>query len=187
MNLFFSLFIFFGLISFPSLSKQVWILDKELSNIEFELPILLAKNVRGTFKEIEGLIQIDLDEKNNNKAIFSVNIDSIEMNYKKYKNLLLSNIFFDSKKYPKALIDTKKFSYKDEDTISLDAELTIKGVTNSVPLNLEIISLAEELVQIKGELKFLRTTYKIGTKPWENTSILKDEASINVNLFLFKE
>ena len=72
-----------------------WFLDKELSKITFELPVLLAKNVQGTFLSIEGFVEIDVDQKKNNKAIFSVDIKSIDMNYKKYKDLLLSDIFFD--------------------------------------------------------------------------------------------
>ena len=89
-------FIFF-LISSILFASERWVLDKELSTITFEVPVLLAKNVRGTFTKIEGLIEIDVNQKKNNKAIFSVDIESININYKKYKNLLLSNIFFDER------------------------------------------------------------------------------------------
>ena len=180
-------FLYFLFISLTTLAKETWILNKDISTIEFELPILLANNVSGKFKEIEGVIEIDLNKKMNNKAIFSADIKSIDMNYKKYKNLLLSNIFFDSQQFPKALVDTKKFSYENEKVVNLNVELTIKGITNSVPLTLEIIKLAEELVQIKGRLKFSRTDFQVGIEQWKNTSILKDQANINVNLFLSKE
>ena len=82
---------------FPTLSlcaKETWSLDKKLSTISFELPVFLAKNVKGEFKEIEGLVEIDLEKKEGNKAVFSVKINSINMNYNKYRNLLLSDIFF---------------------------------------------------------------------------------------------
>ena len=46
------------------------------------------------------------------------------MNYKKYKNLLLSDIFFDSYNFPVALVDTKKFSYKNENEFSLEKNET---------------------------------------------------------------
>jgi len=183
----FYLFSFFLFISFQALTKETWILDKNLSIIKFELPVLLANNVKGEFTEIQGLVEIDLDTKKNNKAIFSVNIKSIEMNYKKYRDLLLSNIFFDAKQFPKALVDTRKFSYQSKNKLNLNVELTIKGITNSVPLDLEVIPLAEELVQIKGQVKFSRTAFKIGKGRWKNTSILKDKANIDVNLFLFKK
>tara|TARA_B110000263_G_C15166348_1_gene444735 strand:- start:91 stop:654 length:564 start_codon:yes stop_codon:yes gene_type:complete len=175
------------ILSSQILAKETWILDKDLSTIEFELPLLLAHNVKGEFTEIYGLVEIDLITKKNNKGIFSVDIKSIDMNYKKYKKLLLSDIFFNTRDFPKALIDTKKFSYKNQNKLDLNVELTIKGITNNVPFSLEIIRLAEELVQLKGKLKFSRTAFKVGVGKWENTSILKDKANIDVNLFLFRK
>ena len=108
-------------------ASERWVLDKSLSTIEFELPVLFAKNVKGQFNTIEGFIELDVERKENNKAIFSVQIDDLEMNYIKYKDLLLSNIFFDAIKFPLAVIDTKKFSYDNENELKLDAELTLKG------------------------------------------------------------
>ena len=181
--------ILFILIFFSSslLSKENWILDKDLSTIYFELPVLFAKNVKGEFKKITGLVEIDVETKKNNKAIFSVTLDSIDMNYKKYKVLLLSNIFFNTQKFPIALVDTKKFSYADEKQLNLEVELTIKDSTLLVPLKLEVLHLAEELIQIKGKLNFSRTAFEIGTGKWTSTAILRDKASIETNLFLFKQ
>ena len=100
-------------------ASERWILDTSLSTIEFELPVLFAKNVKGKFNTIEGYIELDVKKKKNNKAIFSVQIDDLEMNYIKYKDLLLSNIFFDTQKFPLAVIDTKKFSYDNEKEFKL--------------------------------------------------------------------
>ena len=186
MKLFYIIFLQYIFISIPTLAKETWILDKDLSAIQFELPILFANNVKGEFNKIEGLVEIDLDKKKQNKAIFSVDIKSIDINYNKYKTLLLSNIFFDVKKFPIALVDTRKFSYQDKNKINLDIELTIKGISHSIPLSLEIIPLTKELIQLKGELKFSRTKFQIGTGKWSNTSILKNKVKIYINLFLYK-
>ena len=109
------------------------------------------------------------------------------MNYIKYKDLLLSNIFFDNIKFPLAVIDTKKFSYNNEKELKLDAELTLKGKSGMVPLVINVTRLAEELVQIQSELVFSRTNFEIGIGQWSNTSILKDKVIIKTNLFLFRE
>ncbi|MDC0217182.1 YceI family protein [Pelagibacteraceae bacterium] len=168
-------------------ASERWILDKSLSTIEFELPVLFAKNVKGQFNTIEGFVELDVENKENNKAIFSVQIDDLEMNYIKYKHLLLSNIFFDAIKFPLAVIDTKKFSYDNEKELKLDAELTLKGKSEMVPLAISITRLAEELVQIQTEMTFSRTAFNIGIEKWQNTSILKDKVKLQTNLFLFKE
>ena len=180
-------FLIFLLFTKFTIASERWVLDQSLSTIEFELPVLFAKNVKGKFNTIDGFVQLDVDQKENNKAIFSVEINDIEMNYLKYKDLLLSNIFFDAKNFPKAVVDTKKFSYKNETEIQLEIELAIKGKIAMVPLNIYVIRLAEELVQIQAELIFSRTAFNISTGKWQNTSILKDKIKLQTNLFLFKE
>ena len=179
-------FIFFLIPSIVFASEK-WIIDKDLSSITFELPVLLAKNVQGTFTNIEGFVELDVDHKKNNKAIFSVDIGSVDMNYKKYKDLLLSNIFFDERQFPKAVIDTKKFSYQNEEELEINVELIIKGQSQMVPSTITVKRLAEELVQIQSELVFSRTDFNIGIGKWSNTTILRDRAKIETNLFLFKK
>ena len=184
---FFLIFLYFLIQPTLTSASERWILDKNISTIEFELPVLFAKNVKGKFNSIEGFVELDVAHKENNKAIFSVQIDDLEMNYIKYKDLLLSNIFFDTLTFPLAVIDTKKFSYDNEKELTLDAELTLKGRSEMVPLVINVTSLAEELVQIQSELLFSRTNFGIGIGQWSNTSILKDKIKIKTNLFLFKE
>ena len=173
----------------PSLSDAAerWILDKSLSTIEFELPVLFAKNVKGSFNTIDGFVELDVNQKENNKAIFYVEVNDFDMNYIKYKDLLLSNVFFDAKQFPKAVVDTKKFSYVNETEFSLDVELTIKDKSEIVPLVINVKRLAEELVQIQSELIFSRTAFEIGIGNWKNTAFLKDNVKLSTNLFLFRE
>ena len=173
----------------PSFSHAAerWILDKSLSTIEFELPVLFAKNVKGSFNTIDGFVELDVNQKENNKAIFYVEVNDLDMNYIKYKDLLLSNVFFDAQQFPKAVVDTKKFSYVNETEFSMDVELTIKGKSAIVPLVINVKRLAEELVQIQSELIFSRTAFEIGIGNWKNTTILKDKVKLSTNLFLFRE
>ena len=184
----FFLFLFLlNVISSFSHAAERWILDKSLSTIEFELPVLFAKNVKGSFNTIDGFVELDLNEKENNKAIFYVELNDLDMNYIKYKDLLLSNVFFDAQQFPKAVVDTKKFSYVNETEFSMDVELTIKGKSAIVPLVINVKRLAEELVQIQSELIFSRTAFEIGIGNWKNTTILKDKVKLSTNLFLFRE
>ena len=181
------IFIYFVIQPALTLASERWVLDTSLSTVEFELPVLFAKNVKGKFNTIEGFVELDITEKDNNKAIFSVQINDIDMNYIKYKDLLLSNIFFDAENFPKAVVDTKKFSYVNDTEIEFEIELTIKGRNAMVPLKVYVSRLAEELVQIQTEMIFSRTAFNIGIEKWQNTSILKDKVKLQTNLFLFKE
>ena len=183
-----NLFFILSLIIFSNkiYAKEKWVLDKDLSTIEFELPVFLLKNVEGKFNKIEGLVEIDINEKKNNKAIFSIYIDSVEINYEKYKDLLLSEIFFYEKKFPLALIDTNKFQYNNEKEINLIVELNIKGINHNIPISLQVINLTEDLVQIIGNINFNRSMFNIGTGNWSSTTVLKDTVKIKTNLFFFR-
>lgn len=174
-------------LSSKSSANEKWILDKNISSISFEVPVLFATNVIGKFENIDGFVELDLKDKKNNKAILSVDIESLKVNYKKYMDLILGPVFFNSTKYPFGVLDTKKFAYNNEEKLKLDIELSIKGITKTIDTQLTIINLTSDLVQIKGLLEFSRNDFNIGTGNWKNTAILKDKIIINSNLFLMKE
>ena len=168
-------------------SKEKWIIDKDVSKISFEVPVLFATNVIGSFKKIDGFVEIDIEDKENNKAVLSVEINSIESNYEKYRELLLGPIFFDVQKYPIAVLDTKKFSYQNEEEVEIDIELTLKGISKTIKSKLKINRLTNDLVQILGISEFSRNEFNIGSDKWSNTTILKDKIKINSNIFLVKD
>ncbi len=168
-------------------SKEKWIIDKDVSKISFEVPVLFATNVIGSFKKIDGFVEIDIEDKENNKAVLSVEINSIESNYEKYRELLLGPIFFDVQKYPIAVLDTKKFSYQNEEEVEIDIELTLKGISKKIKSKLKINRLTNDLVQILGISEFSRNEFNIGSDKWSNTTILKDKIKINSNIFLVKD
>ncbi len=167
------------------IAEEEWILDKELSSVSFEVPVLLVDNIKGKFNEIEGIIKINTETKNS-KAIFSVNIQSIETNYKKYNDLILSSVFFNSKKYSKALLDTKQFKYTKEEGFILNVELIIKDKSKMLPLNVQVKYLTEDIIQVKTKLNFSRKDFNIGTGKWSNSAILKNKVEVKTNLFFFK-
>ena len=185
-NLIYFLIVIFFCIN-QSYANERWKIDKEISKISFEVPVLFTTNVKGSFKDIDGFVQLDTKDREKNKAIFSVSINSIEINYQKYKELLLSPIFFNANKYPLGVLDTKNFLYINNKIFKLEIELTIKNKTIKIPINLEVNQLTQDLVQIKGKLFFLRSDFNIGTGNWQNTTILKDRVELNYDIFLFRE
>ena len=186
-NLFLILLILCLGLSSKSIANEKWILDKNISSISFEVPVLFATNVTGKFESIDGFVELDLKDKKNNKAILSVDIKSLKVNYEKYLDLILGPVFFDSTQYPLGVLDTNKFSYNNEEELSLNIELSIKGITKKIDTELTIINLTSDLVQIKGRLEFSRNDFNIGTGNWKNTTILKDNIIIKSNLFLMRD
>ncbi len=182
-------FFLFGFIFYCTniYAEEKWIIDKKISNITFEVPVLFATNVIGEFTDFDGFVEIDLENKENNKAIISVQINSIKINYEKYKDLILGPIFFNSNKYPIGVLDTKKFSYTDEVDLELNMELNIKGKSKTIKTQININRLTKDLVQIIGDFSFNRNDFKIGEGSWENTTILKNSIEVKSNIFLVRE
>jgi len=169
-------------------AENIWVLDKELSEIKFELPVLLVEDVNGQFTKFDGSVLIDLKNKENNRALFFVNINSMELNYKKQKGLLLSDIFFDEINFPIAIIDTKKISIpEDSNSLLIDSELQIKDFINVVPLKIKINHLANGWINVKANLKFSRKSFELGKNAWSSTMIIKDKVLLKANLFLYKK
>ena len=183
----FIIFLLTLILSNNIIAKNTWILDKNLSEINFEVPLLLTENIKGNFTEFDGMIFVDKNIPQNNKAIFSVNIKSIQLNYEKYKDLLLSNIFFNEKKYPVAFIDTKKFDLPNKTySFHINSELKIKHISNIVPIEIELNYLSNDLVNVKAEFEFSRKSYELGKKTWSSSLILQDKIYLTANLFIKK-
>ncbi len=183
----FYIFLFIIFVVSGTSAKEIWKIDKNLSNITFEVPVLFSPNVIGEFKKIDGYVEIDIKNKQNNKAILLVELNSVEINYDKYRDLLLGPIFFDAYNHPISVIDTKKFTYENEKEVILEFELTIKGISNLVQAKLKIKKITNTIVQVSAVLEFSRTDFNIGIDSWSNTAILKDNINIKSDIFLIKE
>jgi len=60
---FFLILLFFSIQPSLTSASERWVLDKTLSTIEFELPVLFVKNVKGKFNNIEGFVELDVNQK----------------------------------------------------------------------------------------------------------------------------
>ena len=67
MKVIFSLFFIF-LYCKQSAANDLWTIDKNISSIEFEVPVLLTKNVVGKFNEFDGFVSLDLSNQNNDEV-----------------------------------------------------------------------------------------------------------------------
>ena len=171
----------------PLNANEIWLLDKNLSTIEFEVPVFFAKNVKGGFEEIEGFVQLNNQEQVS-KVFILVKVDSININYEKHHDLLLSSTFLNQKEFKNIFVDTIQvpISYNKEKINEVKIRISLNGIYEYIPYNFEIIELAEELVQIKGELELSRSFFKIGMGKWYSTIFLKENITIKTNLFLNK-
>ena len=98
---------------------------------------MTVSNVKGEFKKVKGDAKID----DNNIAglTVEVNIDAASVNtdHAKRDDHLRSEDFFDVAKYPTITFVSKKVTRVDENRLKVVGDLTIRGVTKEITVDVE--------------------------------------------------
>lgn len=119
----------------PGLSTGTWTIDPAHSEVSFTVRHLMVSKVRGTFKTFEGTIVVAEDPLAS-KVEASIDVTSINTNEENRDTHLRSGDFFEAETHPKMTFVSTSVQPKGSDYL-VTGDLTIKGVTNSVVLELE--------------------------------------------------
>ena len=120
------------------MATSKWVLDPMHSEVQFKVKHLVISTVSGFFKSFEGSLETDNEDFTDAKIDFSLDIDSIDTNQSQRDEHLKSPEFFDAAAYPKITFESTSFTKTDEeDEYELAGNLTIKGITKPVTLDVE--------------------------------------------------
>jgi polyisoprenoid-binding protein YceI len=122
----------------PSLAcAATYAIDPDHSSIQFKVKHLMVSNVKGSFGKINGTV--DIDDKDVTKSKTSVTIDtaSIDTGVAKRDEHLRSADFFEVDKFPTMSFVSKKVLQGGKGHLMVTGDLTIRGVTKSVILDVE--------------------------------------------------
>jgi polyisoprenoid-binding protein YceI len=112
-----------------------WTFDPYHTQVEFSAKHLGMMTVRGHFAELTATGDIDVEQPENSKIEATINVASIRThNAQRDKDLLSSN-FLELDKYPTITFKSTKIEPAGTDRYTLTGDLTIKGITKPVTLN----------------------------------------------------
>ena len=117
-----------------------WTLDPMHSEIQFKAKHMVISNVTGSFLEFSGKLEKPSEEDNNFEDAtisFEAKVDSIDTGVEQRDEHLRSADFFEAEKYPTISFKSTSFKKNDDDGYKLVGDLTIKGTTKSVTLDVE--------------------------------------------------
>jgi polyisoprenoid-binding protein YceI len=114
-----------------------WVLDPMHSEVQFKVKHLVISTVSGFFKNFEGTLETENEDFEDAKIDFSLDVNSINTNQDQRDGHLKSPEFFDSEQYPKISFTSTSLKKTDDDEFELKGDLTIKGITKPVTLNVE--------------------------------------------------
>ncbi len=110
--------------------------DESHSVVGFSVKHLVVSKAKGRFNKFSG--SFDFDEKKNEVSKIDVKIDvtSVDTNEKKRDEHLSSADFFDVKNHPSMTFVADKVVVKKDKAVAVKGNLTIKGITKPVTLDL---------------------------------------------------
>ncbi len=114
-----------------------WVIDAGHSAVNFSARHMMLSTVRGQFEKFSGTI--DFNEQDPSKTVVDVKIESASVNTKEEKRdgHLKSPDFLDVANYPIIEFKSNRVETTGETTAKLHGNLTIKGITKPVTLDVE--------------------------------------------------
>ena len=119
------------------MSTTKWSLDPTHSEIQFKVKHLAITTVTGSFGAFEAIAETSSDDFSAAKVSFSADVASISTGNEQRDGHLKSADFFEAEKSPKISFISSKFEKVDASNFKVTGDLTIKGITNSVSLDVE--------------------------------------------------
>ena len=143
-------------------TKTKWVLDLSHSELGFKVKHLMISNVKGEFRKFTA----EIDGEDFTKAPIHVIIDtsSIFTNSDDRDTHLKSADFFDVENHKEILFTGSSLKKADDDNYKLIGQLTIKGVSNAVTLDVEFGGINKD--PWGNEKAAFSLSGKIGRKEW---------------------
>ncbi len=125
------------------LSASEFVIDKTHSQVSFKVKHMMISNVQGTFEEYDADIEFDPKTMQFTELSAEMETKSVDTGIERRDNHLRSADFFDAKKNPKITFEMK--SYKgDKEEGKMEGNLTIRGISKPVTLDVEIGGLIKD-------------------------------------------
>lgn len=121
-----------------------WVIDSVHSHIGFTVKHMMVTTVRGQFRSY-GATAVSLDPQDFTRSSFAGEIDvaSIDTGNPDRDNHLRTNDFFDVPNHPKIAFKSTSIEKTGEGEYQVTGDLTIRGVTQSVKLDVEYNGVAK--------------------------------------------
>ncbi|MFH0881549.1 MAG: YceI family protein [bacterium] len=119
-----------------SANASEWEFDMPHTQVKFRVKHLMIANVWGQFDTFSGSVNYDPEHPENASVSVTIDVNSINTGNSNRDNHLRSEAFFYVEKYPLMTFVSKKV-IRVGDSLEMIGDLTIRGVTKEITLNVE--------------------------------------------------
>lgn len=120
-----------------------WQIDKSHTGIFFTARHMMVAKVRGQFKEFGGTIEFDPDNLTATNVDIDIQVASVDTSEPKRDEHLRSADFFDVENHPVMNFRSTRVEVEDANNGRLIGDLTIRGVSKEVALDVEYTGVAK--------------------------------------------
>ena len=176
------------------MAQTKWILDSTHSELGFKIKHLMITNVSGSFKNFNAEVISEGTDFGTAQINLSADMASISTNNDQRDAHLRNSDFFEVEQYPELNFQSTTIEKKGSDTYTLFGELTMKGITKPVKLNVEYTGVTKD--PWGGERAGFVVTGKINRNDWgvnfngvleTGGVMLSEEVKINIEIQLVKQ
>jgi polyisoprenoid-binding protein YceI len=121
-----------------------WILDQTHSDLGFKIRHLMISNVSGLLKNFSAEIETQGDDFSTASIVLTADMSSITTNNEQRDAHLRTSDFFGTELYPELKFVSTNIQRADEDSFTVNGDLTMKGKSNPVSLNVEFNGITKD-------------------------------------------
>ncbi|MBO9572004.1 MAG: YceI family protein [Chitinophagaceae bacterium] len=127
------------------MSATKWVVDPTHSEVQFKIKHLVISTVTGSFNKFSGNAVTPSENEFENADIdFNIDVNSIYTNQAQRDEHLRNSDFFEVSTYPEIKFKSTSFKKDDDDNYKLAGNLTLKGVTKPIVLDVEFGGAAKD-------------------------------------------
>ena len=130
--------IVFSLLASARAASETYVIDRVHSSVGFSIRHFFSK-VPGSFTKFEGAIVVDREHLEKSSVEVTIDIASVNTASIKRDDHLRSPDFFDAAKFASITFKSKSWKKTGEATFDVTGDLTLKGVTKEVVLNVRAL------------------------------------------------
>ena len=119
------------------MTRTKWLIDHTHSALDFKIKHLMITNVSGSFKNFNAEVETNGTDFSTAAIQLKAEISSIDTNNAQRDGHLRTSDFFEAEKYPEMIFESTKVEKVDEEDYHVLGNLTMKGITKPVKLNVK--------------------------------------------------
>ncbi|MFI0504206.1 YceI family protein [Streptomyces albogriseolus] len=116
-----------------------WTIDRPHSRIGFSVRHAMVTTVRGAFTDYDSTLYFDGARPSESRAELVIRVASVDTGVEQRDAHLVGRDFFDVRRYPEMLFRSTSTVHKGGETFCMTGDLTIRGVTRPVDLQLDYL------------------------------------------------